>query len=210
MADPQATIQALLDDLIASDEERGLQVAVYHRGDLVVDAWAGLADAATGTPVTPETLFTVYSVSKGITATALHILAEQGKLAYDDPIAKHWPEFATNGKADILVRHALSHVSGIPQVPPGTTFDDVLDWSGMCERIAALTPLWPAGDNTVLPRPDLWLDPRRPGRARRRPPLRPHRRGGDRPASQSERSLFRRAVVRARPRRHAGRAPGTA
>ena len=145
MADPQATIQALLDDLVASGEERGLQVAVYHRGDLVVDAWAGMADAASGTPVTPETLFTVYSVSKGITATAIHILAEQGKLAYDDPIAKHWPEFATNGKADVLVRHALSHVSGIPQVPPGTTFDDVLDWSGMCDRIAALTPLWPAG-----------------------------------------------------------------
>ena len=146
MADPQATIQALLDDLVASGEERGLQVAVYHRGDLVVDAWAGIADAATGTPVTPETLFTVYSVSKGITATALHILAEQGKIAYDDPIAKHWPEFATNGKADILVRHALSHVAGVPQVPSGTTFDDVLEWSAMCDRVAALTPLWPAGE----------------------------------------------------------------
>src|SRR3954470_18939454 len=101
MADPQATIQALLDDLVASGEERGLQAAVYYRGDLVVDAWAGMADVATGTPVTPETLFTVYSVSKGITATVLHILAEQGKLAYDDPIARHWPEFATSGKSGI-------------------------------------------------------------------------------------------------------------
>ena len=77
MADPQATIQALLDDLVASGQERGLQVVVYHRGDLVVDAWAGLADAATDTPVRPDTLFTVYSVSKGITATAIHILAQR-------------------------------------------------------------------------------------------------------------------------------------
>jgi CubicO group peptidase (beta-lactamase class C family) len=146
MADPQATIQALLDDLVASGEERGLQVAVYHRGDLVVDAWAGMADAATDTSVTPDTLFTVYSVSKGITATAIHILAEQGKLAYDDPIAKHWPEFATSGKAGTLVRHALSHLAGVPQLPPGTTGDDVLDWSAMCDRIAALTPLWPPGE----------------------------------------------------------------
>jgi CubicO group peptidase (beta-lactamase class C family) len=145
MADPQTTLQALLDDLVASGQERGLQVAVYHRGNLVADAWAGLADAATQTPVTPDTLFTVYSVSKGITATAIHILAEQSKLAYDDPIAKHWPDFAQHEKDDVLVRHALSHVAGIPQMPPGTTFDDVLDWSAMCDRIAALTPLWPAG-----------------------------------------------------------------
>jgi len=146
MADPQATIQAMLDDLVASGEEIGLQVAVYHHGELVVDAWAGVADAALGTPVTPDTLFTVYSVSKGITATALHILAEQRKIGYDDPIAKHWPEFGQNGKEGILVRHALSHVSGIPQMPPGTTFDDVIDWSAMCDRIAALTPLWSSGE----------------------------------------------------------------
>lgn len=145
MVDPQATIQVLLDDLVASRQERGLQVAVYHHGNLVVDAWAGIADAASGRPVTPETLFTVYSVSKGITATAIHILAEQGKLTYDDPIARHWPAFGANGKADILVRHALSHLSGIPQLPPGTTLDDVRDWAAMCDRIAALPPLWPPG-----------------------------------------------------------------
>lgn len=146
MADAQATIQALLDDLVASGEERGLQVAVYHRGELVVDAWAGVADAATSTPVMPDTLFTVYSVSKGITATAIHILAEQGTLSYDDPIGRYWPEFASNGKAGTLVRHALSHVAGIPQLPAGTRFDDVRDWALMCERIAALTPLWSPGE----------------------------------------------------------------
>jgi len=146
MTDAQATIQALLDELVASVDERGLQVAVYHRGELVVDAWAGVADAATSRPVTPNTLFTVYSVSKGITATAIHILAAQGKLSYDDPIATYWPEYASNGKAATLVRHALSHVAGIPQLPPGTSFDDVCDWSLMCDRIAALTPLWPPGE----------------------------------------------------------------
>jgi CubicO group peptidase (beta-lactamase class C family) len=105
-----------------------------------------MADAATDTAVTPDTLFTVYSVSKGITATAIHILAEQGKLTYDDPIAKHWPEFATSRKAGILVRHALSHLAGLPQLPPGTTVDDVLDWSAMCDRIAALTPFAVPGE----------------------------------------------------------------
>jgi CubicO group peptidase (beta-lactamase class C family) len=146
MPDPQATIQAILDELVASGEECGLQVAVYHHGQPIVDAWAGVADPVSGAPVTPETLFTVYSVSKGIAATALHILAEQGKLAYDDPIAKHWPEFGQGGKEGVLVRHSLSHVAGVPQMPAGTSNDDVLDWPGMCDRIAALTPLWRPGE----------------------------------------------------------------
>ena len=146
MANPQDTIQAVLDEIAAAGDELGLQVAVYHRGELVVDAWAGVADAAASSPVGPETLFTVYSVSKGIAATAVHILAEQGKLSYDDPIAAYWPEFAQNGKQDVLVRHALSHLSGIPQMPPCTSADDVTDWAAMCDRIAALAPLWPAGE----------------------------------------------------------------
>jgi CubicO group peptidase (beta-lactamase class C family) len=129
MADPQTTIQALMDKYVASGAETGLQVAVYHHGDLVVDAWAGVADPASGAPVTPDTLFTVYSVSKGITATVLHVLAEQGKIGYDDPIADYWPEFAQHGKERTLVRHALSHLSAIPQMPPGTSHDDVLDWA---------------------------------------------------------------------------------
>ncbi|MEA2526418.1 MAG: hypothetical protein QOF73_3645 [Thermomicrobiales bacterium] len=145
MSEPQTTIQAILDELVASGEEHGLQVTVYHHGELVVDAWAGVADPASGTPVTPDTLFTVYSVSKGIAATALHILAERGTIAYDDPIAKYWPEFAQNGKEGVLVRHALTHLAGLPQLPPGASHDDVIDWSGMCERIAAQAPLWEPG-----------------------------------------------------------------
>jgi CubicO group peptidase (beta-lactamase class C family) len=146
MADPQTTIQTMLDEYVASGEETGLQVAVYHHGDLVVDAWAGVADPASDAPVTPDTLFTVYSVSKGVTATVLHILADQGKIGYDEPIAKHWPEFSQHGKERTLVRHALSHLSGIPRMPPGASHGDVLDWAGMCDRVAALKPLWPAGE----------------------------------------------------------------
>ena len=145
MLDPQKAVQTLLDELVATGEENGLQAAVYHRGEPIVDAWAGAADP-TRTPVTPDTLFTVYSVGKGITATALHILAERGSISYDDPIAKHWSEFAQNGKANILVRHAMAHLSGIPQMPPGVMPDDVLDWPGMCDRIAGLTPLWRPGE----------------------------------------------------------------
>jgi CubicO group peptidase (beta-lactamase class C family) len=65
---------------------------------LVLDAWAGVAERATGRPVDGNTLFTVYSVSKGIVATCVHMLAERKLLDYDAPVARYWPAFGSRGK----------------------------------------------------------------------------------------------------------------
>lgn len=148
MADPQARVQALIDDLVERDVERGLQVAVYYQGELVVDAWSGLADAATGRLVDGDTLFTVMSTSKGVVATVIHQLAERGKLDYDTPIAKYWPEFAANGKDGITVRHVLTHTAGIPQVPDGLGASEMCDWERTCEAVSGLAPVWVPGTQT--------------------------------------------------------------
>jgi CubicO group peptidase (beta-lactamase class C family) len=66
----QAQVLGLLDQLVASGEEVGLQVAAYLDGELMVDAWAGLADEATGRPVDGQTLFTTMSTTKGFTSPA--------------------------------------------------------------------------------------------------------------------------------------------
>lgn len=135
----------MLDRLVADGPELGLQVAAYVNGKLTVNAWAGIADASTGQPVDEDTLFPVYSSTKGVAATIIHILAERGQLSYDEPIASIWPEFAANGKSAITLRHALSHSAGIPQMPTGITAPDLVDWTAMCERVAALTPQWTPG-----------------------------------------------------------------
>ena len=147
MADVQTAVQTLLDDLVASDVERGLQVAAYRDGEQVVDAWAGVADPATGRPVDGETLFTVFSVSKGITATVIHLLAERGQLSYDEPVATYWPEFANHGKERITVRQVLSHQAGVPQMPSNQQ-DALTDWDALCAGIADATPLWEPGTKT--------------------------------------------------------------
>jgi CubicO group peptidase (beta-lactamase class C family) len=131
------------------DEEQGAQVTVYHRGKLIVDARAGLAEAGTGQPVEAETLFPVFSTTKGIMATLVHLLAERGQLDYDTPIAHYWPEFAENGKEGISVRHALAHTSGLPEMPPDTDPARLYDWDAMCRAIAHLRPLSPPGEKTV-------------------------------------------------------------
>src|ERR687893_2471031 len=91
-------VQPIIDELVESGEEVGLQVAAYVDGALVVDAWAGVADEATGRPVDGDTLFTSWSTTKGFVATCLHILADRGRVEYDEPIGTYWPEFAANGK----------------------------------------------------------------------------------------------------------------
>lgn len=145
MRDPQGAVQAVLDALVRADLERGVQVAAYLDGDLVVDAWAGLAGPTAGQPVDGQTLFTAFSATKGITATAIHLLVGRGQLAYDDPVANYWPEFAAHGKARITVRHVLTHTAGIPQTPRDPPLSD---WAGQCRAIAGLAPLWEAGTLT--------------------------------------------------------------
>lgn len=141
-------VTRLLQNLIDAGEEVGLQVAAYHRGRLVVDAWAGLADEATGRKVDGETLFTSLSTTKGWVTTCAHILADRGKLQYEDPIAEYWPEFAAHGKAQVTVRHVLTHTAGVPKMPANVTPEMMCDWNGMCDAIASQSPIWEPGAAT--------------------------------------------------------------
>jgi CubicO group peptidase (beta-lactamase class C family) len=144
-----AVVEAAVEAAIASGAETGLQVVAYHRGRKVIDIAAGLADPASGRPVQPDTLFNVYSVTKAVTATALHIQAERGHVDYDAPIADYWPEFAAEEKGGATVRHALTHRAGVPQMPAGVTPEMLCDWSAMAAAIAALPPLAPPGEKTL-------------------------------------------------------------
>lgn len=144
-----ARVRTVLETLVSQTPEVGLQVAAYLDGALVVDAWAGMADPATGTPVDGDTLFMLSSTTKGIAATCMHICMERHKLSYDMPIAKVWPAFAAHGKGQATVRHALCHRTGVPQTPVGYTPDWLPDWDRMCRGIADLEPRFPPGTCTA-------------------------------------------------------------
>ncbi len=136
--DAQERAQRLIDDLVATGRETGVQVAAYLHGERVVHAWAGTA--APGRPVDERTLFTGWSVGKGVTSTVVHVLAEAGLLGYDVPIARYWPEFGAHGKDGVLLAHLLTHSAGVPYPPADVTPADLGDWDGMCARIAGLRP----------------------------------------------------------------------
>ncbi|MCO1660387.1 serine hydrolase domain-containing protein [Pseudonocardia humida] len=148
MSDLQQQVQDLLDGLVATDAEDGLQAAVYRRGELVVDAVAGTAVPGADHPVTPDTLFFVASAAKAITATVVHVLVERGAFGYDTPVVELWPEYGARGKQATTVRHLLTHSAGVPSLPPGTTREDLTDWDAVCAVLADTAPVWAPGEGT--------------------------------------------------------------
>ena len=123
----------------------GAAVAVYHRGELVVDVWTGTRDAA-GAPWERDTMAMSFSTTKGVVATVVHRLVDQGLVRYDEPVVSYWPDFAAAGKERITVRELLTHRAAMHRVRPLVDgADDLLDWDGMIARLAAAPPAWPPG-----------------------------------------------------------------
>ena len=141
---PQEIFKRAVDDAIGEGEV-GLQFAVYKDNKLVVDVLGGVADKSTGRKVDKSTLFNVFSVTKAVTATALHIQAERGLVSYDAPISQYWPEFAAHGKARATVRDALTHRTGIPSMPDGVTPEQMADYDWMVKAVANLKPVFEPG-----------------------------------------------------------------
>ena len=90
----------------------GLQVAVAVGGKLVWSEAFGYADLAREVPVTAETQFRIGSVSKPLTAAAVALLYEQGKLDLDAPVQRYVPSFPDKGYP-ITTRQLAGHLAGI-------------------------------------------------------------------------------------------------
>jgi CubicO group peptidase (beta-lactamase class C family) len=126
----------------------GAAVCVYHRGRCVADLWGGVRDRD-GRPWLAGTMAPSFSTSKGVAATLVHILVDRGVLDYEDRVAKHWPEFAQNGKERITLRQVLAHQSGLYHIRQMIDHADrMLDWEHMVHAIERAAPIHPPGERT--------------------------------------------------------------
>lgn len=125
--------------------EVGAAVAVWVDDELVVDLWGGWADAAGTRPWRRDTLTTVLSGTKGLSATCVHQLADRGELDLHAPVAHYWPEFGQAGKQDITLAMVLSHRSGVIGPAAPLRWEEVADWDFVCERLAVAEPRWEPG-----------------------------------------------------------------
>jgi CubicO group peptidase (beta-lactamase class C family) len=125
--------------------EIGAAVSLVVDGETVVDLWAGtLADGRQ--PWQADTLAPALSCTKGIVAIAFHRLAAAGLVDVNEPVAAYWPEYAANGKGDVLVRHLLTHSAGQPSLGTDLGPGGVWDWDRVVSAFAAAPLQWEPGE----------------------------------------------------------------
>ncbi|HTY31509.1 lipase LipE [Mycobacterium sp.] len=131
-----------------------VQLAIRHRGRVVLNRAIGhgWGNAPTDPPdaekipATTDTPFCVYSAAKGITATVVHMLVEQGHFALDDRVCEYIPSYTSHGKHRTTIRHVLTHSAGVP-FPTGPKPDlrRADDHEYAQEQLGKLRPLYRPG-----------------------------------------------------------------
>lgn len=144
-ADKYARVRAAFEANIANGADVGASFCATIEGETVVDIWGGHADAETKAPWEKDTIVNVYSTTKTMTALTALLVADRGDLDFDAPVARYWPEFAANGKADVKVSHLMSHSAGLSGWKEKITKDDLYDWEKCVSLLAAQAPYWEPG-----------------------------------------------------------------
>ena len=125
--------------------ETGAAVCVYRAGEPVVELAAGVADPSSGRPYTRRTLQPFMSVSKGILAIAVSMLADRKVIDLDAPVARYWPGFARAGKEAVPVRWLLTHQAGLAALDRPLARDELLSWTPVIRALEEQRPNWPPG-----------------------------------------------------------------
>jgi CubicO group peptidase (beta-lactamase class C family) len=104
----------------------GCALAVVKDGRIIYERGYGMANLELGISITPQSVFDIGSVSKEITALAMLLLVQDGKISPDDDVRKYIPELPDYGNT-ITLRHMLHHTSGL------RNYDDLFDLVGIPE-----------------------------------------------------------------------------
>lgn len=105
-------LDAAISPLFQSDQPGGA-VLLARNGKTIFRKAYGLADLERKVRLTPEMPLRIGSVTKQLTAAAIFLLIDEGKLALDDEITKFLPDYPVKGRR-ITIHHLLTHSSGIP------------------------------------------------------------------------------------------------
>ena len=116
-AKPEANVAGEIDryltSLVAENKLSGA-VLVAKDGVAIASKAAGVANKATGEPITLNTRFNLGSLNKMFTAVAIAQLAQAGRLSFDDPISKHLPDYPNKEvAAKVTIHQLLTHTSGM-------------------------------------------------------------------------------------------------
>lgn len=121
--------------------ERGAQLAVFHNGELVLDAFGGAGRMDKG-----DTLAVVFSCTKVIESVVLAMVADESKLALDAPLARYWPAMGAAISESVTVADLMRHQAGVSAVHDLPSKEEGLrlyaDPAALREFLEANPPEW--------------------------------------------------------------------
>ena len=118
---------SFLDGLVANGRLPGGGIRISRNGEVLLEHFAGKADIGSGRDIAADTIYRAYSMTKPVTAAAIMLLVDEDKVALEDPVARHVPEFdglsvmsmvdgemLESGPAgEMRISHLLAHTSGL-------------------------------------------------------------------------------------------------
>ena len=125
---------------IESEFETGAALAIEHQGNMIVNLWGGHQDAQKTKAWEENTLVNVFSVTKGVTATCISRLIDQGKLDPGKRVGYYWPEYSCNGKEDTKVSDLLCHRAAMFGFKEGIPLGSFQDWNKFIQQLQLQTP----------------------------------------------------------------------
>jgi CubicO group peptidase (beta-lactamase class C family) len=146
-------VLSILQDGIDSRDHLGAQVCILRSGEVLLDAAVG--ENRPAAPLTSNHLLLWMSAVKPVASVAMGLLRDRGRLEFSDPVARHVPEFAANGKERVTIEHLLTHTAGFRMV--ANTWNG--PWEEVIQRIcdARLEPGWVPGEKAGYHTYTSWL-----------------------------------------------------
>ena len=142
MTDVSDKVSELIEKQVTDGRQIGVQVCANQDGEKIVDTWAGTMGPDDPRPIQANSLFCSWSTTKGVTATAIHMLADRGLIDYDARVADYWPEFAQEGKGEITITQAMSHQIGLHALPELFSVEFLIDWDAGIEYVEKAKPAY--------------------------------------------------------------------
>jgi CubicO group peptidase (beta-lactamase class C family) len=135
----------ILERGVAEGLHPGAQLYVSRNGRVLADV--ALGEAKSGVPMRTDSLTRWLSSGKPLTAVAIALLHEEGRLDLDAPVSRHVPAFASGGKEAVSLRHLLTHTGGFRTADTVNDQPD-LPWETVVARVCAapLEPGWVPGE----------------------------------------------------------------
>lgn len=112
------------------------QLCAYVHGRRVVDLWTGGES---------DSLYGVFSSTKGAAHLVAALLVQDGTLELDRKVTYYWPEFGAEGKGGVTLRDLLAHRAGVIGIDAGFSAEELADDRVIAERLADQKPYWRPG-----------------------------------------------------------------